>query len=71
MKKTNLDCLKVAFYEYFLIVGVKIKMHSITQGVLLKYSKINTPNGLEKIGIVLSDDSEIFYVPKSSIISID
>jgi len=57
---------RVFFREYFLDVGVKLKIHSIIIGELLGHCKINTPSGFKEVRIVMSDDLEVFYVPPFS-----
>ena len=59
----NVHYLKVAFTQYFNDFGKNVKVGSRITGELIRYSNMRTEYGDEIVGIVVGNDSEIYYVP--------
>ena len=61
--------LKVSFSDYINKSGEKVRLPSDNiKGDLVEYSHINTIKGTQRVGIVVSQDLVIYFVPTLSII---
>jgi len=64
--------LKVSFSDYINKSGKKMRLPgNIIKGDLIKYSHMDTKKGYQKIGIVVGNDFNVYFVPTLSLIVLE